>query len=51
MNGSTIFNYRKQLLNMGAASADDLKEIVAWELMTKIAQAEATKVSPKEVRY
>lgn len=44
MNPATFLNYRRQLLNSGTLNTDGLKEIIAWELMTKIAQAETDKI-------
>ena len=44
MNPAIFLNQRRQLLNTGLVSPSEVKEIVAWELMTKIAQAEAAKV-------
>ena len=43
MNPSMFLNYRRQLLNTGAVNTGELKEFVAWELMSKIAEAEHAK--------
>jgi hypothetical protein len=57
MNLSGLFNHRRNLLNTNAVpnamDTGEIKELIAWELMTKIAQAEADKVkeqtkSPRE---
>jgi hypothetical protein len=57
MNLNALFNHRRNLLNTTAVSdamdTGEIKEIIAWELMTKIAQAEAERVkaqtkSPRE---
>jgi hypothetical protein len=52
MNLSNLFNHRRNLLNNTAAvsnsmDAGEIKEIIAWELMNKIADAENNKVKEK----
>jgi hypothetical protein len=43
MNPTIFLNQRRQLLNTGAISPSEVKEIVALELMTRIAEAEHAK--------
>jgi hypothetical protein len=47
MNPALFLRRRKELLNTGAIPPDEIKQIVALELMNKIAEAETGKIQEK----